>query len=52
MSEKVKATGTKIRILAGDSKHDTEKNSINFYKKKQQLKITANTRKPFLILLL
>ena len=33
MSEKVKATGTKIRILAGDSKHDTEKNSINFLKK-------------------
>lgn len=51
MSEKVKATGTKIRILAGDSKHDTEKNSINF-KKKKQLKITANIRKPFLILLL
>ena len=25
MSEKVKATGTKIRILSGDSKHDTEK---------------------------
>lgn len=50
MSEKVKATGTKIRILSGDSKHDTEKNSINF--KKKQLKITSNTRKPFLILLL
>ena len=33
MSEKVKATGTKIRILTGDSKHDTEKNSINFKKK-------------------
>lgn len=50
MSEKVKGTGTKIRILSGDSKHDTEINSINLKKKK--LKITANTRKPFLILLL
>lgn len=34
MSEKVKGTGTKIRILSGDSKHDTEINSINLKKKK------------------
>ena len=27
MSEKVKGKGTKIRILSGDSKHGTEKNS-------------------------
>ena len=33
MSEKVKGTGTKIRILSGDSKHDTEINSINLKKK-------------------
>lgn len=32
MSEKVKATGTKIRILSGDSKHDTKVNSINLKK--------------------
>jgi len=50
MSEKVKARGTKIRTLSGDSKHNTEINSINHLK--IQLKITANTRKPFLILLL